>query len=417
MPFPSRAAAIVGVYLTQQGKNLQRSTIDLEIEALKGALDDAGMSFEDLDGIASSDGTSPVGSSLDARQYWAEQLGQHPIGLMTVGSAPGAIAKTALAISAGMCDSGAILSGGMARGDAALLRAPGANLSGGRARESAAQRRDPSNMDSDSPMPRHYVDEWDYRAWGGSYVSHYAMWCQRYMHEFGVSSADLAEVAVVMRRHATLTKSSVMGHRGEITVEDVLTSPLISSPLHRLDCALVNEGGWAIILASAERAKGLRKPPIWVLGGAEAAYTDRYSNIASPWFHHPGAVRRAGDRAFQMSGVGRNDIDVAGLYDCFTITMLRNLEELGYCDIGEGASFVKDGNISLGGSLPVNTHGGLLSHSHNGRVDGIGAIDVVQQLRGEVEPERQVSNAEVGLALAQGAGVHSTASVVILGTD
>jgi acetyl-CoA acetyltransferase len=400
--FPSRQAAIAGVYMTEQARWLGRSVIDLEIEALKGALDDAGLTIHDVDGISTNDAHSPVSGADDPHYYWAEQFGQRAIGLMEHGQASGALAKVAIAISSGMCETVAILAGGF-EPPATVDGASGGNLN-------------PSKAPIPATAP--YVGEWDYNVFGGSRASFYALWAQRYMHEFGVKPESLAEVAVQMRHHATLCGSSVMGPRGDITVDDVLASPMVASPLHRLDCALQTQGGWAIIMTTAERARDLRKKPVYVLGGAEAAYIDRYNNVPNPMFpQEGGAVRRFTDRAFAMAGVTRDDIDVAGLYDCFTITLLRDLEECGFCKIGEAADYVAEGNIKLGGKMPVNTHGGLLSHSHQGRPDGMHTIDVVHQLRGEVESARQVPNAKVGLSITQGISIHAGGGALIMATD
>jgi acetyl-CoA acetyltransferase len=400
--FPRREAAIVGVYMTEQARHLGRSVIDLEIEALKGALEDAGLTIADVDGISTNDSLSPVSGSEDPHYYWAEQLNQRPIGLMEHGQISGALAKMAVAISAGMCETVAILAGGFEPQESV-----GA-IGGGNQNPSKA------------PIPESapYIGEWDYHIFGGSGASFYALWAERYMHEFGATSEQLAEVAVIMRHHATLCKSSVMGSRGDITVDDVLSSPMVATPLHRLDCAIQTQGGWAIIMTTAERARDLKKKPVYVLGGAEAAYVDRYNNIPNPLFpEQGGAVRRFADRAFAMAGVTRDDIDVAGLYDSFTITVLRDLEECGFCAIGEAAAYVKDGNISLGGKMPVNTHGGLLSHSHPGTCSGMHTIDVVQQLRGEVESERQVPGAKLGLSISTGISVHAGGGAIIMAVD
>ena len=178
----------------------------------------------------------------------------------------------------------------------------------------------------------------------------YAMWAQRYMHEFGVTGEDLAEVAVTHRYHATLKPDSVMGSRGPLTVEDVVGSRMVASPLHLFDCAVDTDGGYAMVVASAEVARGTQGKPVWVIGGAEATHTDGYTTIDAPWFPEQGhSVRRSGDIAFAQAGVTRDDIDVAGPYDCFTITMLRDLEELGFCKLGEGAAYFKEGHTRLGG--------------------------------------------------------------------
>jgi acetyl-CoA acetyltransferase len=245
----------------------------------------------------------------------------------------------------------------------------------------------------------------------------YAMWAQRYMHEFGVTSEDLAEVAVTHRHHATLNPDSVMGSRGEITVEDVTGSRVIATPLHLFDCAIDTDGGYAIVVASAEVARGCRGKPVWVIGGAEATHTDGYTTIDAPWFPEQGhSVRRSGDIAFAQAGVTRDDIDVAGLYDCFTITVIRDLEELGFCKLGEGAAYFKEGHTRLGGSMPTNTDGGLLSNTHCGIPHGLFTVEVARQLRGECGA-RQVPGAKIGLSLAQGASVHGYAGTLIMAVD
>jgi acetyl-CoA acetyltransferase len=242
----------------------------------------------------------------------------------------------------------------------------------------------------------------------------YAMWAQRYMHEFKVTNEDLAQVAVTHRYHATLNPDSVMGRRGEITVDDVLGSRVVASPLHLLDCAIDNDGGYAIVIASEAVARSCRKTPVWVLGGAESAYTDIYSSIADPWFPEEGrAVRRTADLAFAQAGVTRDDIDVAGLYDCFTVTMLRDLEEMGFCKLGEGAAYFAEGHTRLGGSMPANTDGGLLSNSHNTNPSGMHTVEVVRQLRAECGA-RQVPGARIGVSLAQGYAVHGMAGTLIM---
>jgi acetyl-CoA acetyltransferase len=233
-----------------------------------------------------------------------------------------------------------------------------------------------------------------------------------------VTSEQLAQVAVDARHHATLNPDSIMGHRGEITVEDVLGSRMIASPLHLLDCALDSDGGYAIVLTTAERARDLRRKPVHVLGAGESAHIDYYLNFPDPAFPpEGGAVRRAADTAFATAGVSRDAIDVAGLYDCFTITLVRDLEEMGFCKVGEGADFVAEGHTRLGGSLPTNTDGGCLSNSHNGHPGGMHVIEVTRQLRAEVTPQRQVPDARTGVALTQGMSVMGGAGVLVLGVD
>ena len=390
MTFSSRRAAIVGVYTTEQAKNLQRTSFSLQLEAIKGALDDAGLSPSQVDGLIPLD-MNPTPGVRSAHMFWAEQLGERPISFMDMGLASGGIAKAAMAISAGLCNVAVFFWG------------------------KAGKVIGPSGTAVPKSAPR--VDEWSYSIQGAYMSPWYALWTQRYMHEFGATAEDLALVPVTQRYHATLNPNSVMGSRGEITVEDVVTSRMISDPLHLLDCAIDNDGGYAIVIASEDIARDCRKPPVWVLGGAEAAFTDFYLTIQDPWFPEEGkAVRRSADIAFGMAGVSREDIDVAGLYDCFSITMIRDLEELGFCKLGEGIPYFKEGHTRLGGSMPCNTDGGLLSNSHNQNPSGMHTVEVVRQLRGECGA-RQVPNAKIGLSLAQGFAVHGQAGTLIMAVD
>lgn len=394
MAFPKRQAAIAGVYLTQQGKLPERSSFSLQLEAIRGALDDAGMTLDDIDGLLPMSGSNHIGAqsgATDAHQFWAEQLGRRPISLMEVGGASGQLAKASAAIASGLCDVAVLF-----YGKAGAPVGPRGTMVPDRA-------------------PR--VNEWSFSIHGGYMIPFYALWAQRYMHEFGVTSEDLAQISVVDRYHATLNPDSVMGHKGEITVEDVLASRPIADPLHLFDCSLDNDGGYAVVITTAERARDCPKNPVYVLGGAEAAYTDFYVSFDDEWFTESGkSIRRATDRAFGLAGVTRDDIDVVGSYDCFTITGIRNLEEMGFCKIGEGADYVREGHIRLGGKMPVNTDGGLLSGSHCGDPSGLMVVEVVKQLRGECGA-RQVPDAKIGLALQQGFAVHGIGSTLIMGVD
>jgi acetyl-CoA acetyltransferase len=388
MPFPSGKTAIVGVYTTEQAKSLlPRTSVSLQFEAIKGALDDAGLTHADVDGVIPLD-PSPYGRPVSEHMFWAEQLGERPLTYLEVGIASGGLAKAATAIGAGMANVVVLFWG------------------------KAGYQIGPRGTPRPDSAPR--TGAWGYDIHGAYMTPWYAMWAQRYMHDFGVTSAELAEVAVTHRYHATLNPDSVMGRRGEITVDDVLGSRIIASPLHLLDCAIDNDGGYAIVIASEAVARNCRQTPVWVLGGAESAYTDIYTSISDPWFPEEGkAVRRTADLAFAQAGVTRDDIDVAGLYDCFTVTMLRDLEEMGFCKLGEGASYFAEGHTRLGGSMPSNTDGGLLSNSHNTNPSGMHTVEVVRQLRGECGA-RQVPEAKIGISLAQGYAVHGMAGTLIM---
>jgi len=393
MGFPQRQAAIVGVYTMAQSRLPDRTSFSLQLEAIKGALDDAGLTIKDVDGVAPLLKSSHLDGTDRAEQFWAEQFGGRPLNLHEAGPAAGALVRAAACISAGMADVVVAFFG------------------------KSGRRTGPRGTpvpDADR-APR--AAEFGFTPYGAYMTTFYALWAQRYMHEFGVGSEDLAEVAVFTRHHATLNPDSVMGHKGDITVEQVVNSRYICEPLHLFDCSIDNDGCYAVVLASADRAKDCRKKPIWILGGAEAVYTDFYSSFTDPWFPDEGnAVRRSADRAFGLASVSRDDIDVAGLYDCFTITTIRDLEEMGFCKLGEGAEFVKEGHCRLGGKMPTNTDGGLLSNSHPGDASGLHTIEVARQLRGECG-DRQVPNAKLGVALQQGYAVHGLAGTLVLAAD
>ena len=396
MTFSSQQVVIAGVYTTQQAPNIERSGIQLEIEALQGALADAGLHIRDVDGVATTRRESTVPGSYDPLYFWAEQLGQRPLSYLgsaaTGGLAAGAIGRAALAVASGTCSVCVLVHG------------------------KSGSKINPSKAPLPTNTPR--VGDWSEAIFGATRVGWYAAWARRYMHEFGVTGEQLAKVAVDTRYHATLNPASIMGRRGEITVDDVMSSRVVASPFHLLDCALDNDGGYGIVITTAERARDMKKPPVFILGAGEAAYVDYYLNLPYPLFPpEGGAVKRAADVAFKMAGIKRHELDDAGLYDCFTVTVLRDLEEMGFCKLGEAAAFVQDGHTRLGGSMPVNTDGGLLSNSHSFNPGGMHVIEVVRQLRGEVEAARQVPNAKIGVALSQGMSVHGAAGVIVLGGD
>ncbi len=387
MAFPTGKVAIVGVYTTEQAKLLGRTARSLELEAIKGALDDAGLSWQDVDGLL------PLLAEpwSKTHMFWAEQLGERPITYCGTGQGQGAAAKGAVAIASGMCN---------------VALAFWAK---------SGQTNSPGSVGIPDRAPRVGEFSYLYQVFGAYMTPLYALWAQRYMHEFGVTSEQLAEVAVIAREHATRNPASVMGARGPITVDDVVNSRMIADPLHLFDCAIENDGGYAFVLASESVARSCRKEPIWILGGAEAVATDVYTTFVDPWFPEEGfGVRRSADLAFGMAGVSREDVDVANLYDCFTITFLRDLEELGFCKIGEGGHYVQEGRTRLGGAMPCNTDGGLLSNSHTGNPSGMGVIEVVRQLRRECGA-RQVDDATIGVTLGQGGSVHGLASTLVLG--
>jgi acetyl-CoA acetyltransferase len=238
----------------------------------------------------------------------------------------------------------------------------------------------------------------------------YALAASRHMAQFGTTSEQLAQIAVSTRAWAAMNPRA--RYQEPITVDDVLASPMQSSPLHLLDCCLVTDGAGAFVLTSAERARDLPKPPVYVLGAATCHDHSMISQMPDLTVT-PGAV--SGPNAFRQAGVKPGDVDVLMAYDSFTITALLHLEDLGFCAKGEGGPFAADGRLGPGGSLPTNTNGGGLSYTHPGMYGMFLIVEAVRQLRGESGP-RQVDGAEI--AVAHGSGmVLSVMSTLVLGTE
>jgi len=236
----------------------------------------------------------------------------------------------------------------------------------------------------------------------------YAFIATRHMHEFGTTQEQLAEVAVATRAWARLNPKA--NQRGELSIADVMKSPIIAWPFHVLDCCLVTDGGGAAIVTSAERAKNLKKKPAYILGTGEGT-GHCWINQMSDFTAATGA-QISGPQAFAMAGVTPKDIDVAMLYDAFTIVPILALEDLGFCKKGEGGAFVSGQRTAPGGDFPMNTNGGGLSYTHTGMYGMFTIIEAVRQVRGECG-ERQVKDAEVALCHGPG-GIFSAAATMIL---
>ena len=239
-------------------------------------------------------------------------------------------------------------------------------------------------------------------------VSAYAMAASRHMHQYGTTIEQLAEVAVAARRWALL--NPVAWEKQPLTIADVLAAPRVSDPLGVRDCCLVNDGGGAIVLTSAARARTLAKAPAYVLGVGESLSHASISGM--PDLTHT-AASRSGAQAYAMAGVTAADVDVALVYDAFTINTVLFLEDLGFCAKGEGGPFVQGGAIGPGGRFPVNTNGGGLSYCHPGMYGLLLLVEAVRQLRGECGV-RQVPGCALALAHGNG-GVLSSQATVLLG--
>ncbi|WP_343737058.1 thiolase [Achromobacter sp.] len=239
-------------------------------------------------------------------------------------------------------------------------------------------------------------------------VTSYALAAARHMHQYGTTREQLAEVAVAARAWARLNPEAAM--RDPLSIADVLASRPVSDPLTVRDCCLVSDGGGAYVMVRADRARQLKQPPVYVLGSATAVWNRQISSMADLTVT---AAAESGKRALAMAGLTVADVDVAELYDAFTINTLLFLEDLGFCKKGEGGAFVQGGAIAPGGRLPVNTNGGGLSCVHPGMYGIFLVIEAVRQLRAQAG-ERQVQGADIALVHGNG-GTLSSQSTAILG--
>jgi len=379
------AYAIAGAYEHPTRWAPDKNEMQIIGESARGALEDAGLGIDDVDGLFS---TSMAGGGMGIVNV-AEYLDLKPSymdGTNIGGSSFVAhVAHAGAAIGAGLCEVALILYASTSASDA---RAIGTGMGMGMGRDPISAFTAP---------------------YGQTLVGAYAMSARRHMHEYGTRPEQLAEIAVAMRGHASLNPQAKM--RKPIRVQDVLESRLIADPLHLLDCCIISDGGGALVVTSLERARDLRKPPVRVLGSGESVW---HQEVGSPDLMEI-AARASGERALGMAGVGHDDIDLCTVYDSFTITVLLTLENLGFCKPGEGGDFVSGGRIALGGALPVNPDGGGLSSNHPGMRGIFLVIEATRQLRGECG-ERQVEGARTALVHGTGGSLsaaHSGATLVL----
>jgi len=247
---------------------------------------------------------------------------------------------------------------------------------------------------------------------GPTIVGSYALCAKRHMHQYGTTSAQLAWIKVAASQHAQHNPHALL--RDVVTVEEVVNSPIIADPLHRLDCCVITDGGGAIVVTRPEVAKSLKRPRVNVLGAGEAIKHQRGGKID---LTHTGAVW-SGPTAFAEAGLRPSDVKYVSIYDSFTITVLITLEDLGFCDKGQGGKLVADGNLIAGvGRLPFNTDGGGLCNNHPANRGGLTkVVEAVRQLRGEAHPKVQVKNCDVALAHGTGGSLgtrHGSATIIM----
>lgn len=374
--------ALAGVAESDLGKVPGKTAIQLAAEASARALADAGLTKADVDGLFTFGfgrmGSVQFGEYLRIRPRYSDSS-------FMGGSTPVAfVGHAAAAISAGLCEVALVCYGSTQASDAA--RRLGGAAEDPRLPSSQYER--PFGM----PTP----------------LGAYALAATRHMAIYGTTAEQLAEIAVATRAWASLNPVAMM--RDPLTIADVLGSPVIASPLHRLDCCLVTDGGGALVITTRERARDLRRAPVSVLGVAETHTHQIISQM--PDLTVTGAAH-TGPRAFAMAGLTPSDIDVTEIYDSFTITVLLTLEDLGFCKKGEGGAFVSRQRTAPGGEFPLNTQGGGLSYCHPGVFGIFTVIEGVRQLRGE-SGARQVADARTALCHGTG-GVLSASGTVILG--
>lgn len=384
MPVVSGDAVIVGMGETPVGKLPGTSAVEIQALAVQRALASCGLTIRDVDGVINLDPYS-IPNSMFATTL-AEYLGIRPSFCSTVdvgGTVTGMtmIQQAIWAITAGHCRTAVCvygenaLTGRVSGAHGFLLK----NLLGG--------------------------EEWEEPFGLQGMVLPYALIAQRYFYDYGASEADLGAIAVTCRRHALLNDNAMM--KKPLTIEEHRNSRVISSPLRLFDCSLVADGGGAIVVTGAANARRLGAPAVRVRAMAMKSTHNTVAQV--PDIEELG-FRAAGAEAYAAAGLGPEDMDLVELHDAFTISVLVTLDALGFCRPGGAGEFARSGAIDLGGTCPLNTHGGLLSQAHIGGM--LHLVEAVRQLRGEAG-RRQVEDARLALVSGNG-GIFSVCGLMIL---
>ncbi len=389
-------AAIVGAIDAVSSTGvLEGSTRALEVAMIRGALEDAGLTIGDVDGIFACTGGMMM-HSMELAEYLGITQPCWTDTTQTGGSSFEVLVEhAAAAITLGHCEVAVIVYAMNPRG---ARKSGGGGGMGGMGAAMAM-------MGGESPQM-----EWEMPYGLRMPMGGYAMSADRHMSQYGTTSEQLAQIAVSTREWATMNPNA--RYQDPLTIQEVLDSPLQCGPLHKLDCCLVTDGAGALVMTSAERARDLKKPAAYVLGTG-TSHTHSMPSAMPDLTVTAGAV--SGPKAFRMAGVTPNDVDVLEMYDSFTITVLLALEDLGFVKKGEGGPFVAEGVLGPKGSRPAQTNGGGLSYTHPGMYGMFLLVEAVRQLRGECGP-RQIENAEIAVAHGCG-GVLSSTSTVVLGTE
>lgn len=364
--------AIVGIGETPAVRRSGRDIKSMAMDAILAALDDAGISPREVDGIVTEGMVMPhkvpheyVGAQLGIERHFDASMAQVGAGIV------GAPQLAAMAIRSGLAkvvvsyfsiDWGSDLAGPYAYHDA-------------------------------FPAKKAFEKPYGFNA----QPLYFALWAKRYMHEYGLTEEQLGQLAVQQRSNALLTGRSQSTR--PLSMEDYLAAPRVADPLRNPDCCLISDGAGAFVMTAADRARDCRQPPVFVrgVGFASRGIPDNLFTQGDELLTTPGA-REAWDQARKATGISMSDVDFAELYDCFTPACLLQLEDLGMCKKGEAGHFIAEGNTNLTGKLPVNTHGGLLSYSYRLAVEHV--IEAVRQLRGQAGAV-QVKDAELGIVTGE----------------
>jgi acetyl-CoA C-acetyltransferase len=381
-------AYIAGIYEhpTRLAKDISLAQIHAQVA--KGALEDAGLTKDDVDGYFCA-GDAPGLGPMSMVEYMG--LKPRHVDSSDIGGASYVlhVAHAAEAIASGKCK-------------VALITLAGRPRAEGMATGTVPRSR------GGTPTP----DEPFEFPYGPTVVNMYAMCAMRHMYEFGTTSEQLAWIKVAASHHAQYNEHAFL--RNVVTVEEVVNSPIISNPLHRLDCCVITDGGGALVVTSPEVAKSLKRPLVKVLGAGESPKGQAGGDTDLTY----SGARWSGPIAFAEAGVKQADIKYVSIYDSFTITVLMQIEDLGFCEKGQGGKFVSDGNLISGvGKLPFNTDGGGLCNNHPANRGGITkVIEAVRQLRGEAHPKVQVKNCDIALAHGTGGslGIRHGAATLIM---
>jgi len=384
-------ARLVGAYEHPTRFAPDKSLVQLHTEVALGAVADAGLSLSDVDGYFCA-GDAPGLGPLSVLDYF-NITPRYVDTTETGGSSYVAhVAHAARAIDAGLCD-------------IALITLAGKPRSENKSASSVALALPADRPERDFEVP-----------YGPTVPANYALCAARHMHEFGTTSEQLAWIKVAASHHAQYNPHAML--QKAVTVGDVLSSPMVASPLHRLDCCVITDGGGALIVARKEIARDLAKPGLRILGTGEAIKHQSAGDIDLTF----SAGKWSGKQAFDMSGVTHDQIQYASIYDSFTITVLMEIEDLGFCKPGHGGGFVAEGNLISGrGKLPFNTDGGGLCSNHPANRGGMTkVIEAVRQLRGEAHPAVQVPDCKIALVHGTGGSLgtrHGAATLILARED